>query len=118
MLQVLIDALLQQDYTAVSACFAPGMDTRYIDYGPACVGKESFHVYGSNAIELFFRNAFYNNDRDFSPVDFYSIHMPKILDMRTASFFGCYEGQYLPVRLTIEAVDGQGRIRKAVVRPE
>lgn len=116
MIHQIINALKAQNYVAVSKCFENSPNSAFIDYGPACVGKESFHVYGSTAIELFFRNKFYNND--FSSFDIYSISQERIEDEKSATYFCCYEGQHLYVRLTIEKIGESGYISKAVVRPE
>lgn len=106
----LINAVKEQNYKAVSACFEDSKDTKFIDYCPINVGVNNYFVYGSCAIEMFFRDKFYNNS--------YFIAEEKIESENSATFFGCYCGRYYFGRLTIEEMGKNGLIKKAVIRPE
>lgn len=116
MIKQLMNALESQDYAAVCKCFANDSFVSFIDYGPSCVGRDSFHIYGQTAIELFFRDQFYNNAFENTPR--YLASKTRIEDEHSATYFCCYTGKYVFVRLTIEELDNNGLIRKAVVRPE
>jgi hypothetical protein len=107
MLEKALKALESRDYKALAACFSE--DGKYFDYCPSCNGKDNYFVYGSAAIEMFFRNRF--------TFDLLTISDPVAESDRTASFFGAYEGPYLFARFEIEELDAHGLIKKAVVHP-
>lgn len=46
------------------------------------------------------------------------ITQEEILSDREANFFGCYHSLYVFVRISVEATDGNVRIRKTVDRPK
>jgi hypothetical protein len=107
MLEKALKALESRDYKALAACFSE--DGKYFDYCPSCNGKDNYFVYGSAAVEMFFRNRF--------TFDLLTVSDPVAESDRTASFFGAYEGPYLFARFEIEELDAHGLIRKAVVHP-
>jgi len=107
MLEKALRALVEKDYKAFAACFSE--DGKYFDYCPACNGKDNYFVYGSAAIEMFYRNRF--------TFDHVTVSEPVVEDEKTASFFGAYEGPYLFARFEIEEFDTAGLIKKAVVHP-
>ncbi len=107
MLEKVLKALESRDYKALAACFSE--DGKYLDYCPACNGKDNYFVYGSVAIEMFFRNRF--------TFDLLTVSDPVVEGDGTASFFGAYEGPYLFGRFVIEETDASGLIKKAVVHP-
>lgn len=107
MIEKAVRALADRDFKAFAGCFSE--DGRYFDYCPACNGKDNYVVYGSAAIEMFFRNRF--------TFDLLTVSDPVVEDDKTASFFGAYEGPYIFARFRIEALDDAGCIKKAVVHP-
>jgi hypothetical protein len=107
MIQKALKALAEKDYTSFAECFSE--DCRYFDYSPACNGEENYFVYGSDCIEMFFRNRF--------AFDHLAVFDPVIENETTASFFGQYDGPFVFVRFRIEEFDGAGHIKKAVVHP-
>ena len=109
MLKKLVNAFKTQSWQDAASCFSPERDTVFTDYGPSMIGGQCAFVYGSSAIELYFRNHFYNNT--------FSIAQERF-ENGYATYFACYAGRYYLVRLTIEEADASGLIRKAVVRPE
>lgn len=110
MIDELIDCIKTKDYKSLASLFENDRHVEYIDYCPSCVGYDNFYIYGNNAIEMFFRNKFYNNT-------FYIAEEQKI-DNCSATFFGCYNDRFCYCRITIENYTQEGKIVKAVVRPE
>ena len=107
MIEQAVRALADRDFRLFAGCFSE--DGRYYDYCPSQNGKDNYFVYGRDAIEMFFRNRF--------TFDQLTVSDPVIEDDRTASFFGAYEGPYVFARFRIDALDGNGIIKKAVVHP-
>ena len=111
-LQQLLNAWKAEDYLATAACFVTDARAVFVDYAPALVGQEPVHLYGDRTIEMYFRNVFYPMNRMFR------IAEEKILSDKEANYFAFYRGRYLFVRLSVEETDADGRILRAVVRPE
>ena len=107
MVKKALKALSDKDYKALASCFSE--DCKYFDYCPSCNGKDSYFVYGSASVEMFFRNRF--------TFDSLTVSDPVIENDKTASFFGAYEGPYIFARFRIEELDDAGLIKKAVVSP-
>ncbi len=111
-LQRLLEAWKSENYQATVECFTPSAEARFVDYAPSLIGQEPIHLYGNKTIEMYFRNVFYPMNRLFS------ISEVKELTEKEANYFACYRGRYVFVRLSVEETDENGRIVKAVVRPE
>lgn len=111
-LQRLLEAWKAEDYQATVDCFTPSAEARLVDYAPALIGQDPIHLYGNRTIEMYFRNAFYPMNRLFR------IAEVRELSENEANYFACYHGRYVFVRVSVEETDENGRIRKAVVRPE
>ena len=109
MINRLIDAFRKMDYAAVKNCFEDSDKVQYIDYCPINVGFDNYFIYGSNAIEIFFRSSFAYNT--------FSIYEEQIENDNTATFFGCHNSKFYFARLTIEELGYNGLIKKVVVRP-
>jgi hypothetical protein len=107
MIRKVMKALTEKDYKTLASCFSE--TCRYFDYCPSQNGEQNYFVYGSDCIEMFFRNRF--------TFDSFEAGDPVIEDDNTASFFGAYNGPYVFARMKIEAYDDSGLIAKAVVHP-
>jgi hypothetical protein len=107
MIDKALSALASRDFKAFAACFSS--DGRYFDYCPSCNGKDNYFVYGQSAIEMFFGGKFEQ--------DLLTVSDPVVEADGTASFFGAYEGPYVLARFCIDATDGDGLIKRAVVHP-
>ncbi|MBQ8975719.1 MAG: hypothetical protein IJ072_08385 [Oscillospiraceae bacterium] len=110
MIKRIINAIKARDYEAVTQCFEDSEKVCYIDYCPINVGYDNFFIYGSRAVEMFFRDKFFNGS--------FCIEQERIEDENSATFFGCYNNKYYFGRLTVEELGENGLIKKAVVRPE
>jgi hypothetical protein len=107
MIQKALDALAAMDSVALAACFSE--DCKYFDYCPSVNGKENYFIYGSDCIEMFFRNRFAH--------EHLVVSEPRAEDANTGSYFGAYSGPYVFARIQIEEFDENGLIKKAVVHP-
>lgn len=81
--------------------FAP--KCRYFDYCPIGTNHDNYHVYGKEAIEMFFHHKF--------TFRILSITDPVIESETSANFLVCYSGTYLYARATIECATEDGLIR-------
>lgn len=103
-----LDAMSEKDYKKLAACF--GARCRLVDYCPAGVGLENFHIYGAHSIEMFYHNQFVLKG--------YAIFSPAILDERNATFYANYGDYILHVIATIESYDpASGLVQELVLRP-
>ena len=85
MIEKYIEAMLNGDYKALAACFAP--HCRYFDYCPIGTNRDNYHVYGREAIEMFFHHKF--------TFRILSITDPVIESETSANFLVAYGGTYL-----------------------
>jgi hypothetical protein len=107
MIEAYVDAMLKGDCVALAACFAP--KCRYFDYCPQSAGRDNYHVFGREAIEMFFRNKF--------TFRVLSISDPVIESPTSANFLVAYGGSYFYARATIECHTEDGLIQELTVRP-
>ena len=70
---------------------------------------DNYHVYGKEAIEMFFHHKF--------TFRILSITDPVIESETSANFLVCYSGTYLYARATIECATEDGLIQELTVRP-
>ncbi len=107
MIEKYIEAIQEGDYKALAACFS--LKCRYFDYCPASNNRTNYHVYGRNAIDMFFRNKFVFRQ--------FSISDAVIESDTSANFLVSYGGTYLHVKATIEKLSEEGLIEELTVRP-
>ena len=107
MIEKYIEAMQNGDYKALAACFAP--KCRYFDYCPIGTNRDNYHVYGREAIEMFFHNKF--------TFHILSISDPVIESPTSANFLVAYGGTYLYARASIELATEDGLIQELTVRP-
>lgn len=111
MVEKLMNAFSAEDPEAVAACFADDINVSFVDYCPMLADGNNVHLFGKNAIKMFFTDQFYEMNR------YFSVSSVAIEDKRNADFFACYRGKYVYARLTIEEFTEEGFIKKAVIRP-
>ncbi len=103
-----IDALQKCDNRALAEIFAPDGTLR--DYCPNSAGRQEHHVYGREAIDMFFKNKFTFRQ--------YLISDAEIVNDNQAEFVACIGGYYVMAIATIRRVDENGLISRLTVRPK
>lgn len=101
-------ALESKDFSALGELFTG--DGHYCDYCPNGSSQHEYHLYGREAISMFFRNKFCFCQ--------YSILEPAVLNDRQAEFIADFDGYYVAAIATLQQVTGDGRIRRVTVRPK
>ena len=101
-----IETLENKDFEALGDLFTS--EGHYCDYCANGTSQHEYHLYGKEAISMFFRNKFLFCQ--------YSIHEPAILNDRQAEFiaqFGCYSVMAL---VNLQQLSEDGHIRRLTVR--
>ncbi len=106
LIEMYIDALENKDYEKLASLFTK--DGQYCDYSAHGVSQQPFHIYGKEAISMFFRNEFFFRN--------YSITEPTILNDTRASFIASFGGYNVMAIATLQQVSGDGHIRRLTVR--
>lgn len=101
-----IDAALNKDYEAVAQLFTKY--GHYNDYTPNGALQHEFHVYGREAIAMFFRNKFFFHQ--------YSLEEPKILNDFQIEFVASFGDFYIVALANFEYAE-DGQILRLTVRP-
>ena len=101
-----IDAALNKDYDAISRLFTKY--GHYNDYTPNGALRQEFHVYGREAIAMFFRNKFFFRQ--------YSLSVPKILNDHQIEFVASYNDFIIVALANIEYGEN-GQILRMTLRP-
>lgn len=104
-----IDAMINKDYKALSELFDD--NGSYNDYCAVFSERQNdYHIFGKEAIEMFFRNkfAFFQ----------YGASSPEILNDNTVIFLANMGGYYIKVMAEIESQTEDGKIIELVVRPK
>ena len=83
---------------------------RYIDYCPSTFNMENYHLYGSEAVEMFFRSKFFFGEIQVSDI--------AVVSNTRANYIVAYGDIHLYVCAKIEEFDEDGKIKVLVVRPE
>ena len=102
-----IEALEKKDFIALGNLFTP--DGHYCDYCPNKTSQHGYHLYGKEAISMFFQNKFLFRQ--------YSILSPVILNDRQAEFIASFGGCYVMAIASLQQISADGHIRRLTVRP-
>ena len=102
-----IAALEKCDNKALAEIFAP--DGTFRDYCPSA-GRQEYHVYGREAIDMFFKNKFSFRQ--------YLISDAEIVNDEQAEFVASIGGYYVMAIATVRRVDENGLITRLTVRPK
>lgn len=102
-----IEAMINQDYQGLGELFT--FDGHYCDY---CAGthQKEYHLYGREAINMFFRNKFLACR--------YSILEPEILNDRQAEFIAQFDSYSVMALAYLQQLTADGHIRRLTVRPK
>lgn len=102
-----IEALETKDFKALGDLFTS--DGHYCDYCPNGTSQHEYHLYGKEAITMFFQNKFLFRQ--------YSILSPVILNERQAEFIASFGGWYVMAIANLQQLSADGHIRRLTVRP-
>lgn len=102
-----IQALEKKDFKVLADLFTP--EGHYCDYCPTVTHQHEYHLYGKEAIRMFFQNKFLFRQ--------YSILSPVILNDRQAEFIASFGGCYVMAIANLQQISADGHIRRLTVRP-
>lgn len=85
-------------------------DGHYCDYCANGTPQHDYHLYGKEAISMFFRNKFLCRQ--------YSILEPTVLSLSQAEFIACFGGYHVMAIGTLQQLSADGHIRRLTVRPK
>ncbi len=101
-----IDAAMNRDFDGVAQLFTKY--GHYNDFTPNGASQQEFHVYGREAISMFFRNKFFFHK--------YSLSEPRILNDHQVEFVATIGDYYLVALADLEYAE-DGQIHRMTVRP-
>ena len=101
-----IEALENRDYVELANLFTP--DGYYIDYSVSNTPQNDYHLYGREAISMFFRNRFLFRR--------YAITDPVVMNSRQAEFIARIDDYNIMVIANIQQETADGHIRRLTVR--
>ncbi|MBU3876248.1 ketosteroid isomerase family protein [Faecalicatena sp. AGMB00832] len=107
-IQKYIETMENRDYEGLAELF--DCDGTLVDHCPKGTLQPEYHVYGKEAINMFFRNKFTFGK--------FSISEPEIIDERHAKFVANYSGYMVMAIATIRYTNEEGLIQKLSVRPK
>ena len=103
-----VEILENKDFTALGELFTH--DGHYCDYCPNGTAQHEYHLYGKEAISMFFRNKFLFCQ--------YSIMEAAVLNDRQAEFIASFGGYNIMAIATLQQISEDGHIRRLTVRPK
>lgn len=107
-IQKYLTALETKDFEALAELFTK--NGHYYDYCANGTSQHEFHLYGKEAISMFFRNKFLFCQ--------YSILSPTILNGSQAEFIASYGGYQVMAIASLQQLTADGHIRRLTVRPK
>ncbi len=102
-----IEAIENKDFNALGSLFTD--DGHYCDYCPNGTSQHEYHLYGKEAISMFFRNKFLFRQ--------YAIMESRILNDEQAEFIASFGGYYIMALVHLQSVTEDGHILRLTVRP-
>lgn len=102
-----VEAIENKDYNALGELFTA--DGHYCDYCPNGTAQHEYHLYGKEAIALFFRNKFLFRQ--------YSVTGATILNDSQAEFVASFGGYNVMGIADLQKVTADGYIKRLTVRP-
>ena len=104
-IQKYLTALETKDFEALAELF-----TKDGDYCANGTPQNEFHLYGKEAISMFFRNKFLFCQ--------YSISSATVLNGSQAEFIASYGGYHVVAIASLQQLTADGHIRRLTVRPK
>ena len=103
-----IEAIENKDFNALGSLFTD--DGHYCDYCPNGTSQHEYHLYGKEAISMFFRNKF--GFRRYSILD------AEVVNDEQAEFIANFGGYNIMAIATVRKTDENGLIQRLTVRPK
>ena len=107
-IQKYLTALETKDFEALAELLTK--NGHYCDYCANGTSQHEFHLYGKEAISMFFRNKFLFCQ--------YSILSPTILNGSQAELIASYGGYQVMAIASLQQLTADGHIRRLTVRPK
>lgn len=107
-IQKYLTALEHKDFEMLAALFTK--DGHYCDYCANGTPQHEFHLYGKEAISMFFRNKFLFCQ--------YSVSSSTVLSSTQAEFIASYGGYHVMAIASLQQLTADGHIRRLTVRPK
>ena len=103
-----LEIMENKDYTALGELFTA--DGHYCDYCANGTAQHEYHLYGKEAITMFFRNKLLFRQ--------YSIMEAAVLDEKHAEFIASFGGYNIMAIATLQQLSADGHIKRLTVRPK
>ena len=103
-----LEIMENKDYTALGELFTA--DGHYCDYCANGTAQHEYHLYGKEAISMFFRNKFLFRQ--------YSIMEAAVLDEKHAEFVASFGEYNIMAIATLQQLSADGQIKRLTVRPK
>ena len=103
-----VQAMEKKDFEGLAKLFTK--DGILCDYCTTSSTQQEYHIYGREAIDMFFRNKFGFRQ--------YSISEAEIANEKQAEFIANFGGYHIMAIATVLSVDDNGLIQRLTVRPK
>jgi len=103
-----IEAMENKDFAGLADLFAK--DGSLCDYCSNSSSQREYHIYGREAINMFFRNKFGFRQ--------YSIMGAEVVNDEQAEFIANFGGYHIMAIATVRRVNADGLIERLTVRPK
>ena len=102
-----VEAMENKDFAGLAELFTEG--GILCDYCTTSASQQEYHIYGKEAINMFFRNKFLFRQ--------YAIMESRILNDEQAEFIASFGGYYIMALVHLQSVTEDGHILRLTVRP-
>ena len=103
-----VQAMENKDFAELADLFTK--DGMLCDYCTTSSSQHEYHIYGREAIHMFFRNKFGFHQ--------YSIAEAEVVNEKQAEFIANFGGYHIMAIATVREVDEDGLIQNLTVRPK
>jgi hypothetical protein len=103
-----VEAMENKDFAGLAELFTK--DGILSDYCTNSSAQREYHIYGREAINMFFRNKFGFRQ--------YSIMSAEVVNEKQAEFIADFGGYHIMAIATVREVDNDGYIKMLTVRPK
>lgn len=103
-----VEAMENKDFAGLANLFTK--DGILCDYCTTSSSQQEYHIYGREAINMFFRNKFGFRQ--------YSISEAEVVNVEQAEFIANFGGYHIMAIATVREEDENGFIKRLTVRPK